>query len=185
MWHGEVSAATQTASSLTYRIMDRAVLRAQKAALVQMKMGVEDLRAGVATTRARLAKEQADLATVTRRRDLAAGINDAETVRIAEPFLTQHAERVAVLERKLAAQAEELALTERELAAMTAHLKGAALGIGDTPPPRGPTDAELGLPDDAPLRSALDALGRAARRSAAEQDAEARLAELKRRMGRE
>lgn len=166
-------------------MIDREVLRAQKAALVQMKMGVEDLRAGVATTRARLEREQSELTTVTRRRDLAAGINDAETVRIAEQFLAQHAERVAVLERKLAAQTDELALTEREVAALTAQLKGAALGIGDTPTPRGPTDAELGLPDDAPLRGELDALGRAAKRSALEQDAEARLAELKRRMGRE
>ena len=166
-------------------MIDREMLRAQKAALVQLKMGVEDLRAGVVATEARLTKERTELATLTRRRDLAAGINDAETVRVAEQFLVPQAERVAVLERKLAAQSDELALAERELAAMTAQLKGASLGIGDTPTPRGPTDAELGLPDDAPLRGELDALGRAARRNAAEQEAEARLAELKRRMGRE
>jgi hypothetical protein len=156
-----------------------------KAALVQMKMGVDDLRDGVAVARARVAKERADLETATRRRDLAAGINDLETVRIAEQYLSQQAERVAILERKLAAQNDELALAERDLAAMTAQLKGAAVGVGDGPAPRAPSDAELGLPDDAPLRGELDALGRAAKRNAAEQDAEARLAELKRRMGRE
>jgi hypothetical protein len=85
----------------------------------------------------------------------------------------------------MAVQEDELALAERDLAAMTAQLKGAAVGVGDGPSPRAPSDADLGLPDDAPLRGELDALGRAAKRSAAEQDAEARLAELKRRMGRE
>jgi phage shock protein A len=164
---------------------DRAAqLRAMKAGLVQAKLAIADLRAGADQTRARLAAEQRELATVTRRRDLAAGVRDDETVRLAEQFAVQHAERVAVLERKLTAQDDEIALAEREVAEMTASLKAAAAGVGDAPAPRPPSDADLGLPDDAPLRGELDAMQRAAQRASAEQGAEARLAELKRRMGR-
>jgi hypothetical protein len=91
---------------------------------------------------------------------------------------------VAVLDRKVAVQAEELALAEREVAEMTAQLKSAAAGVGDGPAPRPLSDAELGLDDAAALRQSLDTMGRAAARASAEADAEARLAELKRRMGR-
>jgi phage shock protein A len=155
-------------------------LQAMKDGLVRARMATEDLRGHVAQTRTRLDHERRELATVQRRRELAAGIGDAETVAVAERFAAQHAERVAVLERKLAVQEEEAALAEREVAEMTAQLKAAAAGVGDGPAPRAPRDADLGLPDEAPLRQELDGL----RRAAAEADAEARLAALKRRMGR-
>lgn len=164
---------------------DRAAqVREMKQALVHARLGVEDLRAGVAQTRARLDAERRELTTVRRRRELASGINDAETVSIADKFETQHAERVRVLESKLAAQEAEADLYERELGEMTAQLRAAAKGVGDTPIPRGPTDAELGLPDDAPLRGELDGLRRAAERAEQSRQAEDRLAELKKKMGK-
>jgi phage shock protein A len=159
-------------------------IREMKQALVYARLGTDDLRSGVSTTRGRLEAERRELATVRRRRELAAAIPDPETVSVAEKFEAQHAERIAVLENKLAAQEAELALAERELEEMTAQLRAAAKGVGDGPPPRAPDDAELGLPDDAPLRSELDGLRRAAEREAQARQAEDRLAELKKKMGR-
>ena len=155
-----------------------------KQELVQARLFIEDLQAVTAQTRARLEAERRELVTVRRRRELAAGISDAETVAIAERFEAQHAERSAVLEAKLAAQEAEVALLDRDLADMTAQLKAASAGAGDGPAPRGPTDAELGLPDDAPLRGELNELRRASERAAKEREAEDRLAELKKKMGR-
>ena len=160
------------------------LVRQMKQALVHARLGVEDLRAGISQTRVRLEAERRELTTVRRRRDAAAGINDAETVSIAEKFEAQHAERIRVLENKLAAQEAEADLAERELSEMTAQLRAAAKGVGDTPIPRAPTDAELGLPDDAPLRSELDGLRRAAEREAQARQAEDKLAELKKKMGK-
>jgi hypothetical protein len=70
---------------------------------------------------------------------------------------------------------------------MTA-LKSANAGVGSntdpTAPPRGTiSDEELGLPNDSKLNDELNNLARATKRSAADADAEAKLAELKRRMG--
>ena len=162
----------------------REQVRLMKQELVQARLLVEDLRSGLSQTRVRLEAERRELATVRRRRELAAGISDAETVTIAERFEAQHAERVTVLEVKLAAQEAEVALLERDLTEMTGQLKAASAGAGDVPPPRAPADTDLGLPDDAPLRGELNDLRRTADRAAKEREAEDRLAELKKKMGR-
>ena len=159
-------------------------VRLMKQALVQGRLAVEDMQAGVKQTRMRLEVERNNLATVTRRRELAAGISDQETVDIAAKYEAQHAERVGVLETKLRAQEAEVALAEREMAEMSAQLRSAAAGVGDGPAPRGPTDEELGLPDDGALSGELNELRRAAQRATHERTAEDRLAELKKKMGR-
>lgn len=164
---------------------DRAArVRSMKQGLVHARMAIDDLRDGVEKTRGRLERERTELATVRRRRDAAAAISDTETVEIADKFAAHHAERVAVLEAKLAAQEAEADLAERELREMTSQLRAAAAGVGDGPAPRFPSDEELGLQDDAPLRQELDGLRRAAEREARDRDADARLAELKKKMGR-
>jgi hypothetical protein len=91
-----------------------------------------------------------------------------------------------VLERKLEAQEAEFGLAEREYDEMLKALKAANAGAGSgfTAESRGPTDADLGLPDDTNLRSELDALGRRSTRSAHEAAADAQLEELKRRMNK-
>lgn len=164
----------------------RAVIADMKRALVAAKLGVADLRDGVEVTRKRLALERDQLATARRRKELAAGIPDADTVAIAAQFEAQHTERIGVLERKLAAQEEEAALAERDYEAMLGQLKAANAGVGSGAPveSRGPTDAELGLSDDTDLRAELDALARQRSRSDAEAAADARLEELKKKMGR-
>src|SRR6476660_4101939 len=111
----------------------RAGLARMKQTLVTARMGLEELRSGLALTRERLAAEQRQVETMRRRKGLAAGIADAETVALAEKYEAHHAERVAVLQRKLDAQEAELAMAEREVAEMTAELKQAMLGVPAAP----------------------------------------------------
>jgi len=134
-----------------------------KDTLVHARVGVSAMRDGLVEVRARLDKERIELATCTRRKQLAQQIGDAETVTVAAKFELFHQERCTVLERKFGAQEAELALAEREVAEMTLELKYAASGA---------------RPPGAPTAPGVE------RSSAAELDAELRLAELKRRMGK-
>ena len=164
----------------------RAGLAQMKQTLVQARMGLDDLRKGIEQTRQRLAAEQRELETVKRRKGLAAGINDQETVSLAEKYETLHAERTEVLTRKLSAQESELSLVEREVAEMTAALKGALHGGTTSTPLQNAEEAELDAMLDEGTRVAeeIDAMGRASNRSAREAEADRLLAELKRRMGK-
>ena len=176
----------------------RAVAARMKETLVLAKLGLEDLEKGISQTRARAAVERRELETVARRKALAEGIGDAETAAIAERFARQHEERLQVLERKLAAQEEELAIAQRDVRDMTAELRAALTGAA----PPGTVGATAGAASGAPgaeedpladvarderadeLAQGIDALGRQAQRAQREQQAEDRLAELKRRMGK-
>ncbi len=165
--------------------LDRpAAIAEMKRALVSARLGVEDLREGVEQTRRKVSAEREQLVTVQRRKALATGISDAETVALAEKYELQHAERVAVLERKLEAQEAEASLAARELGEMMSQLKSANAGVGSGASPSRPTDSEMGLPDDPALLAELDSLARSRGRSEADAAADARLAELKKRMGR-
>jgi len=164
----------------------RAGLARMKQTLVTARMGLDDLRGGVALTRQRLEGERRELETMRRRKGYAAGINDAETVTLAEKYEAHHAQRVEVLQRKLDAQEAELAMAEREVAEMTAELKQAMLGVPGAPSidDAAAADANAVLDDSSGMASELDAMGRARARSEREAAAEERLAELKRRMGK-
>jgi hypothetical protein len=170
----------------------RAGLARMKQTLVTARLGLDDLRGGIALTRQRLQVELREHETMRRRKGLAAGINDAETLSLAEKYEAHHAERAAVLTRKLEAQEAELAIAERDVAEMAAALKAAMLGA----PPAGASGAagpraadaddltpDLG-DDGASVAAELDGLGRARARAARDAEAEQRLAELKRRMGK-
>jgi hypothetical protein len=160
----------------------RAPLGRMRETLVQARVGLAELREGVAESRRRLDTKRSELETVRRRKGQALQISDEETVRIAERYEVTLTERVAVLERKVEAQEAELVLAEGEVAAMTAELRGA---IGSVPPPP-KTGAADPLAD--PVREALDqeltSLERSRTRAARDADAEARLAEMKRKMGK-
>jgi hypothetical protein len=163
----------------------RARARMMREALVDAKVGLSQSRAAHEAVRAQLERERTELATVCRRGQLAEGINDAETVRLAREYEGRHAERIAVLEKKLAALAQEVALVERETAEMTSQLKRLT-GMNDTatpPTPDTPTSDTVDNPEAGDL-SELDALRRTAERSARDADADRRLADLKRRMGK-
>ena len=163
----------------------RAGLARMKQTLIAARMGLDDLRAALEVTRGRLASETTALETMRRRGGLAAGIADQETVALAEKYEAHHAERVAVLARKLDAQVAELAIAERDVAEMTAELNRARVGTG-TGSGSSSLDAaaDADIDDGTTIRQEIDALGRAASRSAREADAERLLAELKRRMGK-
>lgn len=163
----------------------RAAVADMKRALVLAKLGIADLGEGVEVTRTRLQTERTALETAQRRKALAAGIPDPETVALAEKFELQHSERIAVLERKLEAQEAEAALAERDYDEMLKALKSADRGVGSgaTAESRGPTDADLGLRDDTGLNSELDGLARSRKRGDADAAADAKLAELKKKMG--
>lgn len=157
-------------------------------AVIEAKAGVNAMREALAQAEKELAHARAEVDTTTRRRDLAAGIQDAETVEVAEKYLARQQERAAVLEKKVAAQREELALAERDLGEMMAQLADATKHRAAHEAERS-TDAawsSLGAAgmsrpevdvEQEQLRARLD---RAAREAAADQ----KLEELKKRMGK-
>jgi hypothetical protein len=157
-------------------------------AVIEAKAGIGAMRDALAQAERELAHARQEVETTTRRRDLAAGIQDAETVEVAERYLARQQERAAVLERKVAAQREELALAERELGEMQAQLAEATKhrAVHEADRSREAAWASLGAAGmDRPeldleqerLRSQMD---RAAREAAADQ----KLEELKKRMGK-
>jgi hypothetical protein len=159
----------------------RARARLMREALVDAKVGLAQSRQARDATSAQLERERTELATVRRRGQLAASINDAETTRLATEYERRHSERIAVLERKLAALEQEVSLVERETAEMSAQLKRIAAGAD----PGAPSPAASAEPDPlAEDTSDFDALRRTADRTARDADAERRLADLKRRMGK-
>jgi hypothetical protein len=176
----------------------RSIVAQMRETLVQARMGLDDLRKGVEETQARLKRERLELETVRRRKQLAVGINDVETVAVAERYEKQHTERIALLERKLEAQEAELAMVEREVGEMNAEFKlaaagatpgvsagsasGATTGEGVDAATAAAVDDALG--DNAGLRDEIDGLARARRRADAESTAAEKLAALKRRMGK-
>lgn len=167
----------------------RAFLHAMKDSLARARMALDDLRSGVDTTRRRLQQQRAELETVRRRKALAEGIGDAETVTIAARFEAQHAEHVSALERKLEGEEAELTLVESEVTEMTAQFKAAQAGVGSglgggaASSGSGPRVRETEAREAGDLDAEIDAVGRAQRRAALDADAEARLADLKRKMG--
>jgi len=167
----------------------RAVLAMMREALVEAKVGVSQVRAAIEATRALLAREHTELETAQRRGRMATDIHDDETARVAGRYAAKHADRIAMLERKLEAQTSELALAEQELLEMTEQFHAMASGGGAGAPglggsPSSATTAPQSEPADAALDADFAGLRRAAEQTAREADAERRLEELKRRMGR-
>lgn len=140
-------------------------------ALVALKAGLNDLRQALDRTERELAQEREQLATAVRRGELAAGIQDTETVAIAKEFAERHGRRVELLERKVAVQRDELALAEQEYQALAEQYRSSrpGAGAGAAPPPPS-DDADL-------LKTRLD-------RKAFETAAEAQLELLKKKMGK-
>jgi len=100
----------------------RDLARQMREAVVESKVSVQETRAAVTRAEGELVVERQRLADAERRGRLAAEIQDAETVAVAQRFAAKHRERVGVLERKVAALKEELGLYERELVDMQAQL---------------------------------------------------------------
>ena len=167
----------------------RSILSDMRETLVRAKMGLDDLRQGIAATQKRVTHERTELETIRRRKALAEGINDVETVRVAERYEAVQSEKVAILERKLETQQAELEITEREVQEMTAEFKAAASGAVPPGPSRSAdSTAQQEVDDiagDGALKEELDTMARQARRANVDADAEDKLAALKRRMGKQ
>jgi hypothetical protein len=162
----------------------REIARRMRETLVQAKVGLAEMRDSLERARTRLASEERELETVRRRRQLAQDINDAETVNVANKYEATHAERVELLRKKVAIQEDEVRLAEVDVDTMTADLRAAASGTGEFAPHVAATLTPEDDDSDAPLASELDRLGRERARADRHQDAELRLEELKRRMGK-
>jgi hypothetical protein len=162
----------------------REALAVMRETLVHARLSLDDLRSALQLTRRRLEAERTELETVRRRKALAEGIGDAETVAVAERFEAQHLERLVVFERKEAVQVSELAIAEREVEDMTTQFKAAAAGVGSGMAAGHVAGSDLPGDEGENLERELGGIGRAQRRAAAEAEAEARLADLKRRMGK-
>ena len=165
----------------------RIVAARMKETLVQARLGLDDLRNGLQAARKRLVAEEHELETVKRRKTLAEGIKDRETVDIASKYEEMHVQRVEVARQKVAAQEAELALADRDVREMTAQLKAVMSGADAGHGPSAAIDpgADTGEPPEAAdLRSEIDSLGRARATADREADAARRLDELKRRMGK-
>ena len=163
----------------------RLVASRMKDTLVQARVGLDEMRESLEKARQRLVLEEKQLETVTRRKQLAEGINDRETVDIATKYEEMHAERVGILRQKVSVQEAELVMAERDVAQMTAELKAVLSG----------TDARAAAPaidasevdpaaESSKLSEEIDSLGRARARAERESDADRRLEELKRKMGK-
>jgi hypothetical protein len=156
-------------------------------AVVEAKVAVSQMKDSLTATERELNLERKQLEDAERRGKLAAGISDQETVALAERFATRHRERLQVLERKVVVQRDELMLAEREVAEMTAQLRSAKQGLGNADVSSAAAWRELesaggarpgtDVNDDL-LRSNLD-------RAAHEAAADAQLAHLKRKMGKD
>jgi hypothetical protein len=166
----------------------RTVVLRMKNTLVQATLGLDDIRNSHRMLEKKLEMERKELETVRRRRELAVGINDAETVAVAERFEKQHQEKLALLEEKFALQTRELDLAEREVAEMKAEIRAAMAGAPGVPSSAGvddPLDDPLGEGPSASQTSAeIDALARARARADRAADADRRLEELKKKMGK-
>jgi hypothetical protein len=166
----------------------RSVAGQMRAAVIEARTALERMQESVQLTERQLAAERRQLEDAERRGRLARGIQDTETVAVAERFAEKHRERVTVLEQKAEAQRKEFELARREYDEMKGELLAFEKNRPETDAARrveaawrdieaaGGTRPD-GDADDAHLRRTID-------RAAREAHAEAQLDELKKRMGK-
>jgi hypothetical protein len=166
----------------------RDALAQMRQAVVEARTSIEAMRSGVAETEAQLQSQRAQLADAERRGRLARGIQDDETVEVADRFAAKHQERVDVLEQKLEAQRDELTLAEREYEEMKGQFleaqrsRPAADAARSVESAWRDLEAAGGTRPETDLKD--DLLRRQMERSAREARAEQQLEELKRKMGK-
>jgi hypothetical protein len=178
----------------------REAVARMKDTLVMARVGLDELKDALSRTQRKLELERKELATIRRRKELAVGISDAETVALAERYEKQHEQLVSVLEEKVAVQSREVAIAESEVDEMKAEIRKAMIGGPTTSGAFGTAargaaaagDATGSAGDDDPLgeregervREEIDSLARERAREARDDEANRRLDELKKRMGK-
>ena len=186
------------------------LLAGMRAEVVDAQARVRELEAQITRATAEAEREKAEAATARRREKLASDIGDADTVQVASQYAASREERQRVLEQKASAMKEELAIRTREVEEMLAKVKEAQASRDGLAATAGRTGARESLYAAADLFSELDRMAEKighedARAQAAEElsdldleadpdfapppspevDLDARLEELKRKMGRE
>jgi hypothetical protein len=184
-----------------------------KSEAADAKARLHDLEDGIRRARAEAAREAAEVETCRRRERMASSIGDAETARIAREFALKHERRRDVLEQKAVALSRELELRRGEIEEMLGQIREAERSRDSLVASAGRTQARESVRAGDALFDELDRMadevsGTAERRSADDllddldreldreifdertradpgQELDARLAELKRRMGRE
>lgn len=172
------------------------------------KVRIRELEDQLERARSEARKEVESAETALRRVRMAREIDDSETAEIGQQFAAKHEERARVLQRKVEALEEEHTLLTREHDEMLAKLKEAKAKREALAATAGRTEARSSLSEAEDLFAELDRMAEQigdedARARAAESfdpldlhvdvdeppreeiDVDARLAELKRRMGRE
>ena len=179
----EAALASATPPADLYDIAGR-----MREALIEARAGLEKMRDELAASEREQQALGHEIETVQRRRTLAAGIGDQETVDVADRYLARDQEHAAVLEKKVAAQREEVALAERDVAEMTTQLAEVTKRKGGIEGERSSQAAWTALGQAGMDRPELDAEQEALKhrmdRAAREAAADAKLEELKRRMGK-
>ena len=174
------------------------------------KVRIRELEDQITRAKAEAEKEKAHAATALRRGKMAGEIGDAETAELAAQYVLKHEERHAVLEQKLEALTQELAHRTKEVDDMMVKFKEAKAKRDSLAATLGRSDARGSISAADDLFSELDRMAEKigdedARAKAAESfddldlsggsdydpppaeeiDFDARLRELKRRMGKE
>ncbi|NJD18778.1 MAG: hypothetical protein FIA95_05780 [Gemmatimonadetes bacterium] len=186
------------------------LLAGMRAEVVEAQARVRELEAQITRATAEAEREKTEAATARRRGKMAEDIGDAETAKVAGEYASSREERQRVLEQKAEAMRAELAIRSREVEEMLAKLKEAQASRDGLAAGAGRTQARESLHAADDLFSELDRMAEKighedARAQAAEEfadldldadpdfapppppevDLDARLEELKRRMGRE
>jgi phage shock protein A len=159
-----------------------------RAALLDARSGLSAMRDAAEKTDRELALARREIETAERRRELAVGIADTETVAVADGYIARHRERAVVLERKVVAQREEIGLAERDVAEMTGQLEEVTKRRGTIDAERSSAQAWASLGRAGVDRPEWDAEQEALKarmdRAAREAEADAKLEALKKRMGK-
>lgn len=186
------------------------LLAGMRAEVVEAQARVRELEAQIARATAEAEREKSEAAVARRRGKMAEDIGDAETVKVAGEYAAAREERQQVLEQKAAAMKQELAIRTREVEEMLVKVKEAQASRDGLAATAGRTGARESLHAADDLFSELDRMAEKighedARAQAAEEfsdldldadpdfapppppsvDLDARLEELKRRMGRD
>jgi len=173
------------------------------------KVRIRELEDQIARADTEAARGKADAITARRRGKLAADIGDAETVKLAEEYALRNEERQHILEQKSAALRQELVIRQREIEEMLEKVKEAQAKRDTLAATSGRSGARESIRAADDLFSELDRMAEAigdedARAEAASDfsdldfdadpdlppppppvDFDARLDELKRRMGKD
>lgn len=184
------------------------LLKGMEKEAVATRAGLESLKEQLATARSRIAAEEREAGVCRRREELARKIGDSETADIAAKFAEKHENRQQVLSDKAAAIEAEVRLQEAEYGDMLQQIKKARASRESLKATAGRTRARSSIQGSDDLFGELDRMadrieGNEAdtdaadelfddagdfdhelRRARREEVADARLEELKRRMGR-